>query len=394
MCGLVGVYSSGPLNEKELSVFRSMLYGSALRGDHSTGIMLVTKDGTFDYTKSALSPSQFIDYELDKVLDKHKSNILGLFGHTRFATTGKINTKNSHPFVVNKQIIMMHNGNVLHAPKVDVKEYDVDSQALAVSLHKHKDAKDVFSSFFGAAAVLWFDLRDKTFNVYKNEDRSLAFAGGHATTYMASEADMLRWILARSNLGHMQVKGVESNKIFKFPVDTFKNMEEISVPFVSRVQHTTHTHTTQNTGNGGAIKSYAAPAITRLTNVVDINTAKAVQKPYITVAEYGPFERNDTILLCPEKVERIGDGFNFRIKCTPLAFNWTEEYRQQYGETPCMLFIVGKEPELQEEEAKLIGNAPVIEATIKSIKYDRQREKGKRLTVYVGEPTIRETRNF
>lgn len=409
MCGLVGVFSHIALNSFEIDNFNNLLYCSALRGEDSTGVMLVTDKGVFDYYKAAVTPSEFICNQLPPLLDKHKGNILGLFGHTRLATTGKIKHANSHPFMVNKQILMMHNGNVTYAPKVEVKEYEVDSMALAHSLQRHEDPKEVFEGFTGAACVLWFDIRTKTFNVFRNSERPLAYYSNYATTYLASEKKMLEWLMSRSrNSG--DVKEVESHKIYKYDVSDFKKTPEVvSVPFGSP-RLTYGTGGTNTRYSGGRYDHYyhqrgsetADPPfrVTKKGKVISLPAPRkdpseddgtealkiaAKESPIMLLREYGPFEIGDNILLCPTKFDEFkGEKkSSFRVELCPLCINWTDDYRNKFGNVKLYYH------NYQEEKALEIYSSDIVDAQITNIRYDRSKESiDERLVCYVGNAKV------
>lgn len=402
MCGLVGGFSTTPLSDNELNTFSSLLYCSALRGEDSTGVMLVTEDGTFDYFKAAVTPSEFICNQLPTLLNKHKKKITGIFGHTRLATVGKIKHSNSHPFLVRKEIMMMHNGNVMSAPEVEVKAFEVDSMALAHSLQKHEDPKDVFSKFIGAACVLWFDMRTKTFNVFRNHERPLSYHQAYATTWIASEKRMLEWIMARERNGG-DTKEVEAGKVYKYDAKDFRKAPEVvSVPFVSTTyggNGTTgkygsyfsrggndHYYTQRGSNNNNVDidnKVIRLPPRRVEPDPVDKETLRvaAQESQLLILKEYGPFEVGDSILACPIKMNEFQGKArsSYRLELNPLCLNWTEDFRNKFGEVRLCFH------NHDEAKANELFAAPIVEGQITNILYNRSKEKmEERLTVYLG----------
>lgn len=398
MCGLVGGFSTTPFNNNEIDIFGNLLYCSALRGEDSTGVMLVTNEGTFDYFKAAVTPAEFVCNQLPILLNKHKGKIMGLFGHTRLATVGKIKHSNSHPFLVRKEIMMMHNGNVQSVPGVAVKEFEVDSMALAHSLQKHEDPKDVFSKFTGAACVLWFDMRTKTFNVYRNSERPLAYHSAYATTWIASEKRMLEWIMSRERVGG-DVKEVESHKIFTYDVKDFrKTPEVVHVPFGSTMYTGTggvrqgsyysrggndHYYSRRDTTPTPHSNVVTLPAHRKEEEPTDHSNLKIVtaESQLLSLREYGPFEVGDSILACPVKMNDFKGKTrtSYRIDLNPLCLNWTEDYRNKFGD---VRLCFHSHDELKANE---IFDAAIVEGQITNITYNRSKEKmEERLIVYLG----------
>src|SRR3990167_3944649 len=151
MCGIVGVLSFSPtgLLLKDVSIFGQLHKAVTLRGEHGAGLFWVGDDGTG--SKSLRQQNETVysswmkyggtPYELYATeefrKEQYKINLARfIVGHVRYATHGKINTDNAHPFQVD-HITLVHNG-VIDAikEKKDFKKFVVDSHALCDALAK------------------------------------------------------------------------------------------------------------------------------------------------------------------------------------------------------------------------------------------------------------------
>src|SRR5690554_6598577 len=105
MCGIVGIISNkgyANVNERK-KLFQQMLFVDALRGEHSTGMFLVDKKGVeVDYVKRAMHATDFLELPAVNKLINDLGSRTFVVGHNRFATQGKINNINAHPFVHGK----------------------------------------------------------------------------------------------------------------------------------------------------------------------------------------------------------------------------------------------------------------------------------------------------
>lgn len=107
-------------------------------------------------TKGAGDPSDVIRKKrMQNWLKQSRENGWFVAGHTRFATRGKVNRRNSHPFRYGR-IIGSHNGMV-DAPR----KFTVDSEYLFYSLNKARGAYQAgledISGYFGLS---WYDGSD------------------------------------------------------------------------------------------------------------------------------------------------------------------------------------------------------------------------------------------
>lgn len=217
MCGIVGVICKGnnvfsTIQEK---VFEDLLYVDALRGEDSTGVIIVDKDETFHIAKEASPPAWFLPQLMQqesykKMWTKGRAAI----GHNRKKTMGKIEDATAHPFVVEDNFAMVHNGTLNN--HLALAQTEVDSEALAIVLQKafsEDDYKatleDTLGKVNGAYAVAMYDQRKHMVRLLRNKDRPLAMVDTATHLYFASEASMLYWILQRHSLMMNQMNKVE-----------------------------------------------------------------------------------------------------------------------------------------------------------------------------------------
>lgn len=208
MCGIVGVVTKGQttFSTTQENVFEDMLYVDAVRGEDSTGVILVDKDETFHIAKEASPPAWFIPQLMQfepykKMWTKGKAAI----GHNRKKTIGKIEDVTAHPFVVNNEFAMVHNGTLTGHRQL--ANTNVDSEALAIVLHKafekadfKEDLEETLGKVNGAYAVAMYDQRHNKIRLLRNKERPLAMIETPTNFFFASEASMLFWILQRQNV--------------------------------------------------------------------------------------------------------------------------------------------------------------------------------------------------
>lgn len=208
MCGLVGAI--GTLYKKDEEMFQDMLVMDVVRGPHSTGVIAADHAGKWAYAKSALMPHDFFQ------LKAYKDAMVGinalLMGHNRWATIGKINTANAHPFD-HGGIVGMHNGTLIRWRESlkDVRNFDVDSDALIYNIDEF-GVHDTLPNVDGAWALAWYDKEAKTLNLKRNDQRPLYFAyrQDKKAMFYASEPWMITAAAGR--------RGVHINKVHEFPV--------------------------------------------------------------------------------------------------------------------------------------------------------------------------------
>src|SRR5687768_3261580 len=100
------------------------MFMNTLRGDDSSGIIAVNSDGDVDVIKDTLPGYYFTETKEFKEHADTQAFREGrvLVGHNRKATIGKVNLDNAHPFVVNNEFVLVHNGSLTsHKNLADVE---------------------------------------------------------------------------------------------------------------------------------------------------------------------------------------------------------------------------------------------------------------------------------
>lgn len=105
MCGIVGVI--GDLGKDERNVLNQLIYADTFRGYDSTGLINIQFNKTQRTFKRAVDGPTFIEFK--KTQDYMYG--LGAIAHNRWATKGKINIANAHPFT-HGEFTGVHNGTL------------------------------------------------------------------------------------------------------------------------------------------------------------------------------------------------------------------------------------------------------------------------------------------
>lgn len=253
MCGIVGHISksnSKGITWKAEKAFNSLLFVDTVRGDDATGIFLVEEDGATKMMKESF-PAPWVLGQKEHVAVMKSAFDKGRFivGHNRKATIGKINDETSHPFIIDNELLLVHNGT-LNSYKHLFKDALSDSHAIAHVIHEgiqNKDKwNDMFWRFNGAYALVFYDRRTETFHIIRNSQRPLHLVETDADGwFFASEQGMLEWVLGREGIKIKSSTPVEINTLYSIGLDS-DTFEKIPITTPS-FQQPTHTNTPATT---------------------------------------------------------------------------------------------------------------------------------------------------
>lgn len=184
---------------KHEKAIKTLLILDSLRGTDSTGVAVVSRQGEVKVAKELGDPFRLFD---NKRFDKAFSGMNCVaIGHNRFATQGKVNVRNAHPFEFD-ELVGAHNGTLRNKHVlVDSRDFEVDSENLYHHIAK-KGLRDAIDPLDGAWALVWWDKKDSTLNFLRNEERPLWFAKEKTTNvfFWASEKWMLSVALSRHDI--------------------------------------------------------------------------------------------------------------------------------------------------------------------------------------------------
>jgi hypothetical protein len=151
MCGIFGAIAQ-PGKKINMGIIRALTWANRERGTDSCGFF--RSDGKMN--KHAGDPAKvLLDDGVSKWLKSSRDSAWFVAGHTRFATRGKVNRRNSHPFRYGR-IIGSHNG-MCDAPN----KFKVDSEYLFWSLNKKRgDYNKALGDIGGYWGLSWYDGED------------------------------------------------------------------------------------------------------------------------------------------------------------------------------------------------------------------------------------------
>lgn len=239
MCGIVGVVTkhTNGFSKKQEDAFYQMLFADTLRGDDSTGMILVEKDSSFGIMKEAAGAPYVIDSMRDSRMGKDMIfQGKALIGHNRAATRGAIVAENAHPFVVDNMFALVHNGT-LYRHK-ELSDTTVDSEALAIHLKDvlgggdKEKLEEELGKVYGAYAIAAFHQEANKVFLTRNKERPLAMVETDDGWFWASESGLLAWILQRNgyDFAKMTAEFVKEDVLYTFDLDKNTLVKEEYVP--------------------------------------------------------------------------------------------------------------------------------------------------------------------
>jgi hypothetical protein len=251
---------AGYISQKEEAVFKRLLEIDTIRGPHSTGVMSVNQAGLTDIAKTVGTPWNLYDLKsFDSVMH---GSLCVLMGHNRWATKGKINTRNAHPFE-HDHIIGAHNGTLRSQQLlIDHKEFEVDSDNIFYSIAK-VGVDETIKNTCGAFALTWYDSEQETMNFIRNDERPLWLAESEdkRTVFWASEPWMLEVTLKLAGIKHRDLYEPKPGELYSYPIElTYapKAFKEVKVrelelhKWKTVVKQGSPTHTNSG-GNGKSV---------------------------------------------------------------------------------------------------------------------------------------------
>lgn len=201
MCGNVGMISTRKTATDwtpRKKWFQDALIVDTVRGADSTGLAAVgySNMDTVTTIKEAVAGPTFVDFNKVTTLLNNMDKQAVVMGHNRAATKGAINAFNAHPFTYGN-ITLCHNGTLRTRNGVD-SYLPVDSEAICKAFYE-KGALPTLELLQGAYALQWYDSKEHTYNLARNDERPLNFAFNKEKDicFVASEAWMIRILCAK-----------------------------------------------------------------------------------------------------------------------------------------------------------------------------------------------------
>lgn len=224
MCGLLGLHTIKKfgLFKTEVDEFKMMLHMTAFRGRDSTGIAGVDLDSEVDVAivKAVEAPHYLFNFEeTDTFFTRAVASYTTMIGHCRYATRGALNAQNAHPYKEG-DIILAHNGVISNFDALKDKEkhkhIDVDSHLITALMNENSPI-EVIERVEGAYVFMWFNQKDRTFNIARNYQRPLYVGNNLDTTLLfASEEETLKWNAKRNKTPLKTIEMLQVNKIFSW----------------------------------------------------------------------------------------------------------------------------------------------------------------------------------
>jgi hypothetical protein len=216
-------------------MFKDLLRLDTLRGEHGTGVMAVGVDQKPHTLKKAVLPGELFDMgRYDKTVTWEAQVLMG---HNRWATKGKVNHANCHPFE-HGDVIGAHNGTLVNQSLLpDSKDFAVDSDNLIYAIDKD-GVENTIARTDGAFALSLYNHVTHTLMLCRNSERSLYFCWDKEmeVVFWASEEWML-YVAADRNKITLSDKTVDLHpySLYTFDLPNLKS-KAIDPPRVRKLE--------------------------------------------------------------------------------------------------------------------------------------------------------------
>jgi predicted glutamine amidotransferase len=275
MCGLVGLVTKSKhgFSSLEQDCFSNLLHIDQLRGEDSTGVIIVNNKGDVEVLKEACEASALMMYKeygaedwnaLNKELFSRGRAALG---HNRKATVGKIKVETAHPFIVkdddDARFFFMHNGTLRqHHKLIENKTFEVDSEALANHICFVADDKEKLEEALalvdGAYACQWVDQEKGKLYLLRNKERPLWIAKIPDGYVWASEPGFIWAAAGRNRLKVEDMKEVPEHMLMSIDLNDPQQFEGVALTVKKAIPSTKAigqgTGWTENNGKTGVTK--------------------------------------------------------------------------------------------------------------------------------------------
>ena len=249
MCGIWAVMAKNNTGffQKDMSLVEQMMYLTAPRGVHSTGLAVTNLKKPKvkpRIWKTTGGPCYMIQSTAWDAVDKYiitEGSVV--YGHGRYATKGDITAKNAHPFSY-KNITLVHNGTihsgVTYEEKEDSPKVEVDSHALCIKMSK-EGIKEALMDVSGAYAIIAHDADQGAVYFAKNYERPMHICELSDRILIMSEKEALEFLIKRNNIGYTaKVELVRSDVLYKFDLSTYKVTEDAELKKVYTTTYYNH----------------------------------------------------------------------------------------------------------------------------------------------------------
>lgn len=229
MCGLVGLIARKPNGffHTDMELMQNLLLLDQIRGEDSTGVYTVMRDGNLQITKIGSHPMHMFS---TAAWGKHKSKAIAdgriMIGHNRKATMGGINSANAHPFH-EENIVLSHNGTVRGGHK-KMADTEVDSHAVCHAFAE-KGAEEVIKTLDAAFAFIWWDIEAQRLYAVRNTERPLNIVTTEDYHILCSESWMAIALLGRAGKKVESTVEIPAGRLYEFQLNGQYSSREVEL---------------------------------------------------------------------------------------------------------------------------------------------------------------------